>query len=300
MQSEEPFLLSAIIPVKGIVKVRPFLIETLQKCDLLPVQVILSIDEKHKSDDILEFEKELKLNFKNPPVVLISEYNSPGLARNRGLLEANTEWITFWDSDDLPDPTAVISLINETVLEDKEIGAGKFTTANGDTPQDAIFSQEGWTDDPFYEIALRPGIWRFVFKSNRISATKFPKFLMGEDQIFLAKLNIHHAEVNFSEIVTYKYLRHSSGQLTKKKSSINEIYASTELLDLELTSARDSKLNLLFLTNQILTGLIRTNFKTKVKYFDLIMKLYRKNPDKVVSMKKMLPKLIFRKIKTNG
>ena len=300
MQSQKTFLLSAIIPVKGIVRARPFLLETLQKCDYLPIQVILSFDEADVSNYYLEFQQELNLKFMNPPLVFISEYNSPGLARNRALLEAKAEWITFWDSDDIPDPAAVISLIYETVLKEQEIGVGKFTTATSKNPQHVISSQEDWSHNPFIDVALNPGIWRFVFKSERIKGIQFPKMLMGEDQIFLAKLNIDHNEVNFSKTVTYKYLKHSSGQLTKTKSSINEIYASSKLLNLEFTSNRDSMLNLLFLTNQILTGLLRTDFKTKVKYINLIITLFRKYPDKFRIIRRSLPKLVSRKIKSNG
>ena len=35
------------------------------------------------------------------------QFDSPGLARNHGLAKVETEWVAFWDSDDLPDPSVI-------------------------------------------------------------------------------------------------------------------------------------------------------------------------------------------------
>jgi hypothetical protein len=300
MDSQDKFLVSAIIPIKGIERIRPFLLQTLEKCESLSIRVMLAFDVDRNNDEYINFRHEIEKQFKNPPLIFVSEFNSPGLARNSPLKEVKTEWVTFWDSDDLPDPISVISLIDETILRNKQIGAGMFTIARSNSSQQTIFSQTSWSRNPLLDLSVNPGIWRFVFNTKRVRDTLFPEILMGEDQIFLAKLNINPSEVNFSEIFTYKYLKHPTGQLTTSRSSVNEIVSASKILNSELTTTKHSNLNLLFLTNQILTGLLRTELKTKRAYFDLLKNLSRKHPEKLRIIIRNLPALIYRKLVKHG
>jgi len=57
-----------------------------------------------KADDLTEIE--LRSFFVNQDKtkmdLLTGVYNSPGSARNAGVFRVETDWVTFWDSDDRP------------------------------------------------------------------------------------------------------------------------------------------------------------------------------------------------------
>ena len=46
-------------------------------------------------------------------LVLRGQFGSPGLARNHGLDKVSGRWIAFWDSDDLPNPSSFIEMIEQ-------------------------------------------------------------------------------------------------------------------------------------------------------------------------------------------
>jgi hypothetical protein len=41
-----------------------------------------------------------------------------------------------------------------------------------------------------FDVAMEPGLWRMVIKTDIASETRFPPLRMGEDQVFLARLNL--------------------------------------------------------------------------------------------------------------
>lgn len=300
MVSHDTSLLSVIIPIKNINRNRPYLLITLQKIAPLPINVILSFDINSEDSELNSFLDEIRDSHQRPLQILVEECNSPGLARNRALQGLQTDWVAFWDSDDLPNPESVMNLIHETMSKGKVVGVGKFEIKSSDSSNQTFLSQQVWSEKPFIDIALNPGIWRFVFSTTRITNTLFPAMLMGEDQIFLARLNLHQEEMNFSELITYIYLKHPSGQLTNSKSSIQEIIYASRLLNSELISVKDSPLNVLLFSNQILTGLFRTNLKTKFSYLKLLIEVSFEGPEKTKKVMNGLLKLLSRKISNNG
>jgi len=46
--------------------------------------------------------------------ILRHHKNNPGTGRNLGLSKARSDWITFWDSDDLPHPKDIMNILART------------------------------------------------------------------------------------------------------------------------------------------------------------------------------------------
>jgi hypothetical protein len=76
------------------------------------------------------------------------------------------------------------------------------------------------------QLARNPGIWRWVFKSERIGGALFPPYRAGEDQAFLAMLNPRVCEVYMSSEIIYTYVQNRYGQLTRLETQTAELQKS--------------------------------------------------------------------------
>lgn len=75
-----------------------------------PLQVVLV--DNHSTDDTLQVLETFRKEHPSLQVVITQEgHRTAGAARNRGFEEATGEWVLFFDSDDLMDPTLVESYV---------------------------------------------------------------------------------------------------------------------------------------------------------------------------------------------
>lgn len=162
-------------------------------------------------------------------VILVEEkFNSPGLARNSGMDIAQGEWITFWDSDDLPRPSRYLNMIANAEARQKSIALGRFQTMN--LKKEIVFRESEISD--MNSIFLNPGFWRMAFKSESLRNQRFSKFRMAEDQLFLAKLNLDTSQVHFEQEIIYTYEVGGDSQLTRNSKARIDLVAVTKLLQI--------------------------------------------------------------------
>lgn len=145
--------------------------------------------------------------------------NSPGIARNYGLQHADSEWVAFWDSDDIGLAEEAISSIHNSPLNADFILAGYSRMSQLTKRVNQVSTPMG----NFAMAMINPGIWRFIFRKSAIINTNFPAYRMGEDQVFLARLLINESSVYFSDKNVYLYVESERGQLTKDKKAVREI-----------------------------------------------------------------------------
>ena len=173
-------------------------------------------------------------------IVLIEEkLQSPGLARNIGLNEQNYEWVSFIDSDDFVDVTALINMIDEAPLG-TEVVIGNYLISSAKGTQIIETSK---AKNPKLNVALNPGVWRMVFRREVIGLTRFTKYKMGEDQLFLLDLNFFKRKLYFSEQLAYTYFRNIDGQLTSDRQSIKDISNVIKYTIIAFNNADDSTKN---------------------------------------------------------
>lgn len=76
---------------------------------------------------------------------------------------------------------------------------------------------------PYFSKTVRnPGIWRWAFKRPIIDGVFFPKLLMGEDQVFLANLNVNWLKVYRAKENVYDYIQGNPSQLTASRLAVND------------------------------------------------------------------------------
>ena len=181
----------------------------------LPVSFILVHDglDEVTNKEVSDLAASYKAKYLNLVV------NSPGLARNYGLQHADSEWVAFWDSDDIGLVEEAISSIHNSPLNTDFILAGYSQMSQ----RTKIVNQVSTPIGNFSMAMINPGIWRFIFRRSAIVNTNFPPYRMGEDQVFLARLLINESLVYFSDKNVYLYVDGEGGQLTKDKKAVSEI-----------------------------------------------------------------------------
>jgi glycosyltransferase involved in cell wall biosynthesis len=227
-------VLTAIVPVSGMADRLDHLEKWLPTILNLDIQIIIVHDYKEgeTENQLLAIVKAInssKIEF------LSGIYGSPGAARNAGLARVESEYVCFWDSDDLPHPQAVLSEL--------EIHSGEF---------DILIGQYSWSfvnsndvghkkadDSSLRDVGFNPGLWRMVFRMNFIMPVKFKNMRMGEDQLFLAEVVALKPRLSFTNTVLYKYFMGHPNQLTQSPTAIAELLETfTEIVALRKKTSR--------------------------------------------------------------
>jgi len=238
------------------------------------IQVIIVHDKKDDATAI-----ELASAIKDLKNIELVETNcgNPGEARNLGMSVSTGEWICFWDSDDIPTPSVTLDVIKtESVSADVDLIV--FPYKYVDLAQKLEFINNSVANegvDLNLEIALNPGIWRYVFRRSEVKANKFPPLMMAEDQVWLARIGIFEKKKVVTNKTNYSYIQGAGPQLTKNPEAIKDISAASELI-LE-TLINCSKQNQLYLSilvvRQIITGVKRLKGHEKLRTASTLLQL---------------------------
>ncbi len=263
--------LTAIIPVAKMAGKLFNLELLLRRCHSLGIEVVIVHDEQDL-DTGVDLERIVKSVNSDLVSVITKTVYSPGKARNLGISRATGDWICFWDSDDNPVPENFLSMLRQAESQTTEIAVGKFRRTNGDKVELYGNSET--------DVGRMPGIWRFAFKRESIQSLTFPEYRMGEDQVFLAKIDMPDGIVFRYEEIVYEYVCGNIGQLTTNKKAILELeYAINDLLALISDSHMKHKIHLMFLSRQILTVLKHGDPILKLKLVKILFKARKVSGD---------------------
>ena len=196
--------------------------------------------------------------------ILEINVKSPGLARNLGIENSESNWLCFWDSDHFPNPNAIYQEIQE-LKSDVNVIIGNFETLNLENPGgERGSSNDCSTEDIFI---MRPGIWRFIFWRNVIEKVRFTKFKMAEDQLFLCSIDLADQTIKFSHRTFYTYVKHRNLQLTKSPEALLDLlFVQKSMIELAANQdIKNRKFTVLALIKISLTGIKLLNFGSKLK-----------------------------------
>jgi glycosyltransferase involved in cell wall biosynthesis len=253
----------------------------------LPMRTILVIDTKDKST--IEAAHKIQQVNVDKVSILSTDCKGPGSARNLGLSSVMTEWVCFWDSDDLAYPKVAIDLVQEADKNDYGVIIANYKIWNNNLEIETLPTKKSYSP---LDLAVDPGLWRFFFKYEKIRNVKFPEIFMGEDLVFLAKCADILQDSYTSSEVTYRYTKNTKFQLTSSNQYISQLQQSYKLLrDTEKSiQSNYGKTFLKYLKVKVaLTLLKRGNWVIKLKTFTFVFK----STLQVKSLKKIQIAIIF-------
>lgn len=226
-----------------------------------------------------ETSKELRRIASSLPNAEIIEdrFGAPGPARNAGLDLVKDGWVTFWDSDDIPNVQEAMIMVEHAAKRGKLISIGGFIVEPLD-PNMKVTShliEESTAADLFEEIGMITCIPRWAFRRDFIGNKKFMPFRMAEDQCFLFDLKPSTKDIYIHKKSVYTYCVGDKRQLTRNRNAITELLKSVPYLAKAMQNSDSAMSNwgALLLTRQALTAIKRGNFSTKLRMAGLIVTL---------------------------
>jgi glycosyltransferase involved in cell wall biosynthesis len=203
--------LGIIVPLSSMSGKLHILKSWLNVCSEMPQIYIYIVHDK--KDELTGPELKLMLeDLQNSRITIIeSEAGGPGAARNLGLRKASEDWVIFWDSDDYGYVREIPELLERN--SSREVIICNFEVT--DFQENQVFTVRHGND--WAKVAKSPGVWRFIFKREFLTDKEFPKFSMGEDQLFLESLAIPNSNYEFSETVLYRYSKNRPSSLTARR-----------------------------------------------------------------------------------
>jgi len=195
--------ITAIIPVHNWSKVSDNIKYLVNLKDIHKFKIIFILDScpPYAENDL----KELLFSTKNTNfTVLNRNYNSAAESRNEGLSIVNTEWLCFWDSDDLPNLSGFYNLYTSVSSENVDLVVGQIRTTfvrNG-----LEINSKTTKTNSHLALALDLGFTRILYRSSFIKELFFSKYKIGEDILFLAEIICKKPSIIFSQALVYNYL----------------------------------------------------------------------------------------------
>lgn len=287
-------LLSVVVPIREMGGKLSPLFDWVDRALKLDCEVVLVHDffDSVTENEIQQFvnsHKSERIKF------FSSEYNSPGLARNAGLVNTSGEFITFWDADDHPEVDNFIELAQQCKNNVSDVGIGGFETI--DESGKLIKAYPTHMQSNLTKIAIYPGLWRMVFRSKVLSDRKFTRLLLAEDQVFLSQLRLSERKILFFNKIVYKYTVLRKGSLTTKKENLPDLISSLELLSIQVSgkqSRTSISFNITLIVRNFLTILKNGTHKQSMHAMSTFLKILRKYP---IATIRIVAEIVFFKVK---
>lgn len=262
LMEDNQVLISAIIPIAGF----PNGIEQISRWASNPslsnFEIILIKDSESKElnlqiDGIAE-----ELRKVTNVSIIKSTSRNPGGSRNLGLENAKGSWITFWDCDDVPNPTKFVEIVYEAQIQGADVALGAFSVKT--EHKEKFYSIGGESRHETLEsVAMNPGLWRFVFRAELVKNSRFPELRMAEDQMYLASVLSKSKKIFASKEYVYEYWLYQSGQLTKNKKALDDLLIAIKHFEKEYRKHQCQEYLIVFIRLS-LTSLMKGNLRSKL------------------------------------
>lgn len=252
------FALTAVIPVSSSLQNLSNLKLSLKLAHDNCIKVILVLDRSRYDNFTPSHDLDNEI-CKNCVVLVKGQYGGPGNARNAALGLIETEWVIFWDSDDIPNADQIMQSM--TSRADMEVIIGTYSKCwLGQIREIPKINK----NNNILQVIWNPGLWRMVIKLSVITEP-FPPYRMGEDQIFILKNRLLNRKIFFDNKNFYNYFTNVPNQLTSQTHALNDLLCVlVETLLLSKNEKGKNKLiNVLFSVRQFITIQKKCNWQVR-------------------------------------
>jgi glycosyltransferase involved in cell wall biosynthesis len=263
--------LSVVVPVTNMAGRLRRLESWIEKSHtLIEIIIVHDFRDQETHEELINLSTQYQIRIIN------GVYGSPGAARNAGIDEASKKWVIFVDSDDFPEITEYIKIIQEAEFRSCCVGIGSYSVKDSETNLElwkSILPMNAKKRDRY--LGTDPGIWRYAFKREFIGDLRFPSLSMAEDIVFLSQIHLLNPSIFASPKVVYNYFRNNPSQLTYGKALHKDSLQSLELIfAIEARfSSTPSDVSSLYSTKLFNTVIARGNLKDQFACLRLVFDL---------------------------
>jgi hypothetical protein len=215
---------------------------------------------------------------------------NPGGARNFGLQEVETAWVSFCDSDDHPNLQNISDALNANIGSNSDVIRGRYGInrgGNGAIPGKS--EKDGDVSNHWELITFGPGIWRYLFKTELVRDIKFPEISLGEDQIFLMRALWSAPKVKQIELHLYTYTTGNPEALTSNHGNLRDLVQVFNLGRIGVSDAKNEtqkNLALVVMARAMITS--RLDFKILFRIMiEFLTKISFSNQIKILEFMKL-------------
>lgn len=191
--------LTAVIPFHNFSVNFPKLVNLLNVTKDFELNLILVADSLN--DDNFR-QLSILVNSFNDVSLLRCEYKSAAQTRNLGLRNAQSEWVVFWDCDDM----VYLSTYEDILLDCNLSNADLIVSQIEIRSQSRGINLRTSTTMTPDQIGVFPAFTRFIYRRALIGNTQFIPIPLCEDQCFLAEILSKNPKITFSNLTTYQYV----------------------------------------------------------------------------------------------
>lgn len=203
-------MVTIVIPCYNVAKYIKRCIDSLAGQSFQKFKVIL-VDDK-STDDTYQYLLQLQATSGLDIMVLQNSCNSgPAVSRNKGILEADTKYITFCDSDDWYEPDflkTMVSLLEDNAADMAFCGY-KVVDEHGNSQSRPVYNRSGLISREEAFCLDADSLCMLMVKTDIMKDTLLPDLRNGEDvatvPLLMAKANRYAATVS----CLYNYFRRS-------------------------------------------------------------------------------------------
>jgi glycosyltransferase involved in cell wall biosynthesis len=258
--SSETFICSVVVPIRNNPQVQLRLDQWIDTPSARFLEIVIVQDcLNYKEGE--EIRNWLEARNKKNQLYLEGNFGNPGAARNFGLAKSTSDWIAFWDADDVPDVNRFLTVLRQAQESEAELLIGSFRVRRDRDQSHQVRNYINRPNKLIDEIVMNPGLWRFAFKRELLKGSKFPISSMGEDQAFISSLSIFNRKIFQSDEVIYNYYTGEHGHLTNNLKLMGDMKVSLELLNhnRKRQNSESKRLTQSLIVKQLITSLKRGN-----------------------------------------
>jgi len=223
-------------------------------------------------------------------LILSANFGSAALARNEGLQNVETNWVCFWDSDDLPNLKNFFELYKNSLGRNINLVVGQMETIY--LSDQRVNRKVETNTNSLTALALNLGFTRILYETKFIKGLFFPNIDLGEDVLFLAKVVSRSPKILYSSLSVYIYKNYNWKYRFNDNKTILNLFELYALLNGDRQEVKEMEANTFYflITLKLLLGITKRvifrDLKSTLICLFYLQKLIRfKNIYRLISLK---------------